>query len=187
VLIHHNELRDLERRNASGDCLPYNAYVVNGGVGVHVREGFSHDVVLYANRFEDVCWEVKDFGTDTVLPATPGAGRVPPELKLRRIALDVVGFTWPASPCSGVADYAVYEGMLGDWTSHTPLTCFADPDRDLQATLGVSSGDRYDLVVPANPYGEGSYGLRRDRPTGPGERQPPSGETCTGEQDLSCL
>jgi hypothetical protein len=64
------------------------------------------------------------------------------------------------------------------------LTCSADADCDHQETLDVSSGDRYYLVVPQNPFGEGSYGLRSDAPS---ERPTASTEACAALQDLSCL
>jgi len=184
VLIHHNELRDLERRDGGGACLPPGAEARNGGIGIHVQEDYSHDVVLYANTYENVCYAVQDFGTDTVSASAPGAGRVPPTLTLQLVSTDRVEFSWSASSCSGAADYAVYEGTLGDWTSHVALTCSADADRDHQETLDVSPGDRYYLVVPQNPFGEGSYGLRSDAPN---ERPTASTEACAALQDLSCL
>ncbi len=186
TLIHHNELRDLERRDIGGVCLPYSPYIINGGVGVHVQEAYSHDVVIYANTYENVCYDVEEFGTNTVRAVAPGAGSVPPSLDLRLDAPDRIEFIWPSASCSGAADYAVYEGTLGDWTSHTALTCSADVDCDRRETLDVSTGDRYYMVVPLNPYGEGSYGQQSLPLVGAIERPVAAVGACATVQDLSC-
>ncbi len=67
VVIHHNEIRDLERRDALGDCLPYSHYDLDGGIGIHIPESLTHDTVLYANTIEDVCYPIEDHGTRTLL------------------------------------------------------------------------------------------------------------------------
>ena len=64
---------------------------------------------------------------------------------------------WGGSCKAGDTDYEVYEGTLGSFSSHSPLTCGT-----LGATtwtLTPSSGNNYYLVVPTNGSREGSYGL----------------------------
>lgn len=82
----------------------------------------------------------------------------PPSLTLR----------WNASCSGGAADYAIYEGTLGSWYSHTLIDC-SDDGADRQETLTPSAGNRYYLVVPENSASEGSYGTAShavERPAG---------------------
>ena len=58
--------------------------------------------------------------------------------------------------CSAGADYGVYEGALGDFGSHTSLTC--STAGATTRTVTPSTGDRYYLVVPQSIDREGSYG-----------------------------
>jgi len=63
--------------------------------------------------------------------------------------------TWGAS-CRAGADYAVYVGTLGTWTSHVPDQC--STGGLTAATLTLADGDRYFIVVPHDEVAEGSYG-----------------------------
>ena len=53
-------------------------------------------------------------------------------------------------------DYAVYEGTVGDFTSHLPTLC--STGGATSATFTPQAGDRYYLVVPTSLNREGSYG-----------------------------
>jgi len=59
-----------------------------------------------------------------------------------------------------VPDYAVYEGLLGDWHSHGPVLCSTGgaPSAD----IGASPGSHYYLVVARDELHEGSYGTDSD-------------------------
>ncbi len=78
--------------------------------------------------------------------------------------------TWGPSCSDGAAAYAVYEGKLGDWTSHTAVAC-AGLGGDFERTVVPENGDRYFLVVPLTATAEGSFGRDSDgveRPVGAG-------------------
>lgn len=85
----------------------------------------------------------------------------------------MLDLTWPASCSDGASDYAVYEGTLGMFTSHTRKQC--GTGGATAATLMPAPGDRYYLVVPRNATVEGSYGtdsssVQRPRPAVPADR-----------------
>ncbi|HET9299024.1 MAG TPA: FG-GAP-like repeat-containing protein, partial [Candidatus Polarisedimenticolaceae bacterium] len=55
------------------------------------------------------------------------------------------------------SDHAIYEGTLGDFTSHVPVTCSTGPFHTWNFT--PQPGNRYFLLVPINSTREGSLGL----------------------------
>ena len=82
-----------------------------------------------------------------------------------------LALTWaPACSPTGT-DYAVYEGLVGDFTSHAPVACTTAGARAW--TLHPGSGSRYHLVVPLDASSEGSYG----HATG-GAQRPPATSAC---------
>ena len=101
------------------------------------------------------------------------AGAVPDGLRVPGIPLalahsSVAGdldLLWGASCVQTDDDYAVYEGVLGDFTSHVPVGI---PDCTTggatTTTITPSAGDRYYLVVPQllSEGIEGSYGFASD-------------------------
>ena len=74
--------------------------------------------------------------------------------------------------------YAVYEGTLGNFTSHVPRNCNVF-DTFMGLTPGV--GNRYYLVVPSDTAIEGSYG--RD---GNGNERPQGAAACYPQSVGSC-
>jgi hypothetical protein len=99
--------------------------------------------------------------------------------------------TWGGTCQSGVTSYAVYAGFIGDWKSHTRVSCDVTGTSFTVPPLHVQS-DRYYLVVPLRGGGEGSYGqdsAGSERPQGisfcaiqPGGNcagDPPGGATAT--------
>jgi formate-dependent nitrite reductase cytochrome c552 subunit len=75
--------------------------------------------------------------------------------------------SWGASCRSGDADFAIYEGSLGDFTSHEPGAC--STGESTTAVFEPGPGNTYYLVVPHNAIWEGSHGRRGDgteRPRG---------------------
>jgi hypothetical protein len=181
TLIHHNQISDLERLDGEGECLPYNPFRRDGGVGIHIQESYTWNTVLYANTFENVCFDVVDFGTDTVTVGSPAPGRTPPPIRLGKVSPTEILLQWSASACEGALDYAIYAGAVGDWDSHAFLTCH-DADGDLTEIVEVSSGDRYFLIVPQNLDREGSYGT-----DGESTERPAAVDPCIAAQDLGCL
>jgi hypothetical protein len=123
----------------------------------------------------------------TSVGATPDGGHVPGEpLTLDRSGSGDLLLRWGPSCVAGVDDYAVYQGSLGDFEAHAPITCSTAGVRSL--TLPPPTGAVFWLVVPVDPEGgaEGSYGTASD-----GSERPPSatpcfpqsigGETCPGD------
>jgi hypothetical protein len=83
---------------------------------------------------------------------------------------DLVIF-WQEAPDRKGADYSVYEGALGDFTSHVPSTCTTDGTTTV--TLTPEAGSRFFLVVPHDEAHEGSYGS-----TSTGAPRAPSAQRC---------
>ena len=105
----------------------------------------------------------------TFAPALPvtGAGAVPDGWLVPGTPLTVelapgggLTLSWGASCAAGDSDYAIYEGVLGDFESHVPKACTTAGL--LTATISMSVGNAYYLVVPRNSFREGSYGLMSD-------------------------
>ena len=91
-----------------------------------------------------------------------------------------INLAWDASCRSGDSDYAIYEGVLGNFTSHLQRMC--GTGGLLAATLTPASGNRYYLVVPVNPDGvEGSYGTASN-----GTPRPASASACFPQQFAAC-
>jgi hypothetical protein len=95
-------------------------------------------------------------------------------LTLSKISAAWIRLAWAASCVASDSDYAVYEGLLGDFASHVPAagplcTTFGM----LTLTIEPSAGDQYYLVVPLGDMREGSYGVDSD-----GAPRPPSQAAC---------
>jgi len=125
------------------------------------------------------------FRIDAVEYAT-GAGQVPDGDNVQGTPLMVthapgnaVALTWGAS-CGGGNDYAIYEGTLGDYSSHVPVTC--STGGATSSTFIPPGHSTYYLVVPVVPGAEGSYGQKSD-----GTERPASVSSCRPQQILdSC-
>jgi CubicO group peptidase (beta-lactamase class C family) len=87
--------------------------------------------------------------------------------------------SWQASCGAGATDYAVFEGLIEDWDSHTQIEC-SDAGADLTEEIAPGPGNRYYLVVPTDSTQEGSYGKDAD-----GEERPQGVVTCRSLQDTS--
>jgi len=97
-------------------------------------------------------------------PSSPGEAD---SLTVDRSALDLV-LTWQPGCAGAAGDYAVYEGAIGSWYSHTLLDC-SDAAGDLSEVVTPSDGNRYYLVVPLRGGLEGSFGRAssgQERPRG---------------------
>lgn len=84
---------------------------------------------------------------------------------------------WGASCGNDVGDYAVYEGQLGAWYSHQPVTCTTGGQTS--RSIVPAAGNRYYLVVPLSATEEGAYG--RDSS---GAEIPRSASPCRSGQNL---
>ncbi len=117
---------------------------------------------------------------------SPGAGRVPDGQDMTGSPLTVTPapggdlmLSWSASCLATDNDYAVYEGSIGDFTSHVPLTC--STGGLTTETITPSGGSTYYLVVPHNGNQEGSYGA-----DGQGAARPASTAGCLDQNAQSC-
>ena len=128
------------------------------------------------------------FSFSTIAPAVPltGAGAAPDGWLVPGTPLSVevvpggrLKLSWGASCAADDSDYAIYEGVLGDFESHVPIACTTDGL--LNATILTSAGSAYYLVVPRNAFREGSYGRRSD-----GTERPEAFTTCVPHEIGSC-
>ena len=92
-----------------------------------------------------------------------------------RAQLDLV---WDPSCSGGASDYFVYEGTIGDWTSHRAAACTTGGA--LTTVVTPDGGSTYYLVVPQNAKVEGSYGTDSE-----GIERPESTAACVGIQDTT--
>jgi hypothetical protein len=88
-----------------------------------------------------------------------------------------LALSWGRSCLASDTDYEVYEGTIGDWTSHTSVLC--STGGATSTTLTPQAADSYYLVVPRNPLYEGSYG--RDSA---GVMRPQGGAACAIQQTV---
>ncbi len=78
-------------------------------------------------------------------------------MTIAKTPTDQIELAWGASCAPTDDDFAVYEGSLGDFSSHTPLLCSSGATT--AATLSPGGGNTYYLVAPRNAIAEGSHGL----------------------------
>ena len=102
-----------------------------------------------------------DPSDDAIYKITPtgavAAGRTS-SLTLNRAGGGDLLLDWDPSCTFTGDDYEIYEGMMGDYTSHTAVLC--STSFATSVTLTPDTGSRYYLIVPRNSSGiEGSYGL----------------------------
>jgi hypothetical protein len=103
-------------------------------------------------------------------------------LQLSRSSEGELTLSWSPS-CVSQNIVAIYEGVLGDWTSHAPRDCGVGPTT---ATFAEPEGSAYYLVVPVAvnllpPDVEGSYGLLKD-----GSERSPSAQACYPQAITEC-
>ena len=106
-----------------------------------------------ANRIPDEC---------QAAPACIGAGSVPDggvvpgtQLTVAKLPGGNIRLSWGAS-CRPGDDFAIYEGTLGSFASHTARFCTTGGQTT--KTLTPAGGGAYYLVVPNHADREGSYG-----------------------------
>jgi hypothetical protein len=118
-------------------------------------------------------------GIQTLREPSPGArnpgagpGAVPPTVAVASGPGSSLTLSWEPS-CSGAAqDYAIYEGRIGDWSSHTAIDC-SDDLNDRTESITPAPGNTYYLIVPRAATEEGSYGTDSS-----GAERPRGSSTC---------
>ncbi len=91
---------------------------------------------------------------------SPAAGRVDP-LLVSKVPGSTTGdlqLSWNPGCLPYDSNYAVYEGTLGSWYSHSPRTC--STGNVYSTTLTPAPGSTYYLVSALSGYAEGSLGNR---------------------------
>jgi hypothetical protein len=113
----------------------------------------------------DGCTGLDGWYVDNVLVCTDvvTAGRVPDggdvpgsPLTVGKTATGEIALSWDPSCHVADTDYEIYEGTVGDFTSHESRFC--TNDGATTRSFAPDAGDRYFLVVPRNADREGSYG-----------------------------
>ncbi len=146
-----------------------------------------------ANSVPDVCDltagtspDVNHNGTPDECEAAQPAGAVPDgdavpgaPLTVSKAANGQIQLQWDTSCAGGDLDYEVYEGTLGTFASHAPLTCTTAGATT--TTLTPGSGSRYYLIVPRSISREGSYGVN-----GNGVQRPQGTSACLPQSLGSC-
>jgi len=136
------------------------------------------DGTLFASFDQDPLWPAGSRINALSLLANPG--RVPIIL-LGKVA----GFpnelivSWQPSCSAGADDYGIYEGQLGNWSSHVSIDC-SDDFGDLSEQISISAANHYYLVVPHNKNDEGSYGLDSG-----GSERPVGGGACVATRTIT--
>ncbi len=92
-------------------------------------------------------------------------------LSVHRAPSGEITLSWGNSCMASDIDYHVYEGVLGDFYSHTLLACTTAGATSLMLTPGVESS--YYLVAATDGFEEGSYGSAGD-----GSERPPATTAC---------
>jgi hypothetical protein len=105
-------------------------------------------------------------------------GTVPPTLQVSKAPGDQLALSWEASCAQDALDYAIYQGTIGAWSSHTAVDC-TDDGGDRIETLSAPVSSSYFLVVALGADGEGSYG------TATGGERPRGTSTCAPARIVS--
>jgi len=79
-------------------------------------------------------------------------------LTVNKNAAPSITVDWFASCSAADVDYGVYEGTIGNWYSHVPVTGLCLTGGATSATFNAGPGNHYYLVVPTDMVTEGSYG-----------------------------
>jgi hypothetical protein len=143
------------------------------GAGDVNGDGYA-DVIVGASTFDHT---QADEGRVSVFLGTSAApGRVRTLLASRNGA--DVELSWhPACPA---ADYAIYEGTIGSFTTHSSRFCSTGGSTSKSFT--PASESVYFLIVPLNGSAEGSYGT-----TGLGTERPVGLSVCRPQQLGGCF
>jgi hypothetical protein len=133
---------------------------------------FSLDVVQIdaGTRIGGIAYQIQ------VRP-TGGSGAVPAMTVVRNPG--VLTLDWGDSCSPSDVDYAVYEGDLGDFTSHVPLLC--NTGGLTTADVPEPATNKYYLIVPTDGLADGSYGK-----DGNGIERPGSLVACRPHAVISC-
>lgn len=126
--------------------------------------------------------QLRDFGftPEPTVGAIPDGARVPGvPLTVDRAAGDQIALRWGSACGPGGTDFEVYEGILGNFSSHTPRFC--STGGAMTKTLVPAGPATYYLVVPRSASREGSYGRKSD-----GAERSQGAAACLPQESASC-
>lgn len=141
----------------------------------------------FSSYFVDSAWPSSAQVRDISFQPQSGAGAVPdgrfvPGTPLRASKAGATGnitLTWSASCITSDNDYEIYEGAIGNYTSHAQKYCSTSGATTMTFTPATSSA--YYLVVPRNASSEGSYGYNSS-----GSQRPPASSPCRIQLIIAC-
>jgi len=155
-----------------------------------VRTGFDVDNVWFPGVAMDLHVQVRSshsytFGPRLVVeyaaapnPPTGAAGAVS-NLTVAPATGGMITLTWDASCNAADSDYAIYEGTVGDSTSHVLRYCSTGGATTM--SLVPAAENTYYLVVPRSADREGSYGA-----DSAGVERPAAAAACVPRQVGTC-
>jgi len=113
--------------------------------------------------------------------AVPGSVRTSLRVAKSSITAGDLTMSWDASCSPDAANYAIYEGRLGDFTSHVKKDCSDDGGNRVEE-IPPSPEDAYYLLVALAGANEGSYGTSS---SGAERPAPAAANRCLGSQILT--
>ena len=127
--------------------------------------------------------ELADGSTDSFIPRTPALNHeAAPGGRINGLTVNKSGgnvnLSWFRSCSTADTNYEVYEGSVGSWASHVPVTCATG---GTTSSFAPAAGNRYYLIVPTNGASEGSYGK-----SSAGVERPASSSACVAQSIGSC-
>lgn len=155
-----------------------------------IRSGYDVDDVVFPGEATELFVQLRSSDSHPVGPRLVveyASAAVPPGgpagavsgLRVSREAGGGLTLAWEPSCAAGDSDYEIYEGALGDFTSHEIVRC--STDGAVATTIAPGAGDAYYLVVPRSADREGSYGL-----DGAGAERTPAAGACVPQQLGTC-
>ena len=161
--------------NGSGDdFLVFGEPTTVAGTTFLPGQVVRYDGVSFQSHWLDPSFSAGAGASALSLPGSPGdvSG-----LLLSKQDPDV-SMTWDPSCSSEASDFAVFEGTLGDYTSHLPVIC--STSGALNAIVPADGTSHYYVVAPVNGMFEGSYGADST-----GAERPASTNPCLAEQRIT--
>ena len=132
----------------------------------HITWGEDENGELYIGGLEGKVMGLVPANAADVAGRVPDGADVPEApLELTKEPGGDVTLSWGASCQADDGDYAVYEGSIGNFSSHAAALCGTGGETN--ATITAGAGDTYYLVTPVDGLREGSLGTDsegNDRP-----------------------
>lgn len=165
-------------RRAGATVLTFDVGTTLSGTTFRAGELVRWNGVSFSSYYLDPAWPASAHVDALGFLADPGSV---PTIYVDRtpIAPTVLIVSWTASCSAGAEDYGIYEGQLGNWTSHGAIDCH-DDGADRTEQIAPAGGNTYYLVVPFNANDEGSYGVDSW-----GIQRPRGNPTCATTQAVS--